>query len=159
MRRIGSALLIVAALGSVAPAAKARVAPPEADAAADPGIVVRWNQIAVAAAVTAKQFPAQSSISVSLAQAAVYDALVVIDSRYRAYGLRFTRTPSASRQAAVAVAAHDVLVRTFPNQTATLDTYEAASLASLPEGAAKQTGAAVGAAAAAGIARCVRATA
>lgn len=87
-------------------------------------------------------------------QAAVYNALVAIEGGYTPYNSTLTASPDASRDAAVAAAAHDVLVNDFPldsPEKAMLDSKYAASLAIIPDGQAKTDGIAVGAAAAAEI--------
>ena len=61
------------------------------------------------------------------------------------------KTANSSEAAAVARAAHDVLVEYFPGSSGTLDTKLAESLASVPDGPAEDTGVAIGAAAAAGV--------
>ncbi len=58
------------------------------------------------------------------------------------------KTDTSSEAAAVATAAHDVLVEYFPASAATLDTALAASLADVPDGSAETRGAEIGAAAA-----------
>ncbi len=105
---------------------------------AKPDAVITWNEIARRAAITvAKQFPAQSEIYVSFAQAAVYDAVVAIEGRYQPYKLILARQPGASVDAAVAAAAHDTLLHYFPAQQTALDADYATSLAAIPDGAAK----------------------
>src|SRR5438552_18183272 len=84
---------------------------------ASPAAVIAWNAIAQRAAITvAKQFQAQSMIYISFAQAAVYDAVVAIEGGYQPYEVRLAHLPEASVDAAVATAAHDVLVHYFPAQ-------------------------------------------
>lgn len=58
---------------------------------------------------------------------------------------------NSSETAALARAAHDVLVEYFPAASATLDARLAESLAGVPDGPAETTGAAIGAEAAAGV--------
>src|SRR5262245_44021189 len=99
----------------------------------------------------AKQSPPQSLISIAFAQAAVYDAVVAIAGRYQPYQLNLARRPGASLDAAVATAAHHVLVLYFPAQQVALDTDYATALAGILDGAAKTDGIAVGQEAAAGI--------
>ena len=60
-------------------------------------------------------------------------------------------TATSSEVAAVARAAHDVLVEYFPAAAATLDAKLADSLAGVPDGPAKSRGSQIGAAAAAGV--------
>jgi hypothetical protein len=85
----------------------------------------------------------------AMVQAAVYDAVESITGRFRPYAVHVPGA-SGSTAAAVAKAAHDVLVNRFPSLTGSLDmTYHAYLAAhSLPE---SDPGVAVGAAAAAGI--------
>ena len=117
-----------------------------------PAAVITWNGIAQRAAIqVAKQPPPQSLISIAFAQAAVYDAVVAIAGRYQPYALNLARRPGASVDAAVATAAHHVLVHYFPAQQVALDTDYATALAAISEGAAKDDGIAVGQEAAAGI--------
>jgi hypothetical protein len=129
-------------------------APPSAHATtpSSPAAVITWNAIAQRAAITvAKQFQTQSMIYISFAQAAVYDAVVAIEGGYQPYQIRLTHVPEASVDAAVATAAHDVLVHYFPAQQAELDADYATALAAIPDGVVKDTGIDVGRASAAGI--------
>src|SRR5262249_13733328 len=76
----------------------------------------------------------------AMTHAAIHDALKAIDRRYKPYALDRLAEPGASPEAAVAAAAHDVLVAQIPTQKATLDTAFASSLAGIPDGAAKTRG-------------------
>ena len=114
-----------------------------ADAVAD------WNAIAVQATITAARPGPSGVIDIAVVQAAIYDAVQAIEKRYEPY---YVEIPGAtgSAEAAVAKAAHDVLVNRFPAQTAALDnTYQQYLLShGLSE---SDPGIAVGAKAAAGI--------
>jgi hypothetical protein len=90
-------------------------------------------------------------ISLSFAEVAVYDAVVAIEGGYQHYQLRLAHLPEASVDAAVATAAHHVLVHSFPAQQAALDSDYATALAAIPDGVVKDTGIDVGRAAAAGM--------
>jgi hypothetical protein len=81
----------------------------------------------------------------------VYDAVVAIEGGYKPYQVRLARVPEALVDAAVATAAHHVLVHYFPAQRAELDADYAAALATVPDGAAKTAGIAVGQASATGL--------
>ncbi|MGI8672397.1 MAG: vanadium-dependent haloperoxidase, partial [Luteitalea sp.] len=76
---------------------------------------------------------------------AIFDALNSVETRYMPYHVRVNAAPGASPEAAVAQAAHDVLVAMMPTQQAAFDTALAETLAPLSPGAAAD-GAAVGAA-------------
>jgi hypothetical protein len=94
-----------------------------------------------------------------MTHAAVHDALNAIERRYMPYRLEIHVTPSASPEAAVATAAHHVLVNQysllsalgFPSQQAMFDNEYLASLALIPNGPAKTAGIGVGSTAAAAI--------
>jgi hypothetical protein len=135
------ALVTVLALGGAATAA---------DPGSDPAAVMDWNDVAVNAAVTVgKLSPPEATLRLAAVQAAVYDAVVAIEGGYQPYGDALTAQPGASVEAAVAAAAHDVLVDSFPDQQADLDTAYATALAAIPDGDAKTAGVSVGEAAAA----------
>jgi hypothetical protein len=87
-----------------------------------------------------------------MVQGAVYDAVNAIepiDRRYQPYLVLPAANPWDSQDAAAATAAFRVLVALFPNQLPTLQPLYDASLAAIPEGAAKEGGIAAGAEAAA----------
>jgi len=85
--------------------------------------VTDWNAIAVQTIVNAG--PTHGSaigfLDNATVQIAVYDAVVAIDGRFKPYHVQIPGA-SGSPAAAVAKAAHDVLVNRFPAQTAPLDT-------------------------------------
>src|SRR5262245_4292280 len=116
-------------------------------------VVTDWNAIANTTVFGGGlNFPAiQGSRILSMAHAAIHDALNAIDRRYKPYAQDRLAEPGASPEAAVAAAAHDVLVAQLPTQQATLDAAYASSLASIPDGAAKTRGVAIGQAAAAAV--------
>lgn len=88
-------------------------------------------------------------VHLSYMQAAIYNALVAIEGGYEPYHSSLTADPNASRDAAVAAAAYGVLNNYFPSVALT-GKYNA-SLAAIPDSAAKTDGIAVGQAAAAEI--------
>jgi hypothetical protein len=112
---------------------------------ASPEAILAWNAIAQRTAIqVARQFPQQAVIYISFVQAAVYNAVVAIEGRYEPYKINLAQRPGASIDAAVAAAAYTVLSHYFPAQQAALDVDYAASLAAIPDGAAKDAGIAVG---------------
>jgi hypothetical protein len=151
--------LLAASLGAAGPAS-----------ASEPGTaVLDWNRYAneaifnmpTAAVPGAGQTPPVGGIHLAMVQLAVYDAVNAIHGGHAAYLSGLPSAPaSASQAAAAAVAAHHVLVGlgtvanapSLPAAVVTrLDSLLAASLAAVPEGAAKIAGVAIGAAAAAAI--------
>ena len=114
-------------------------------------VVTEWNEVAISAAVAAGLNAPRHTRLFAMTHAAIHDALNAIDRRYTPYALGMQADPNASPEAAVAAAAHDVLVHEIPAQQASLDAKYAASLAGIPDGAPKTDGIAVGQAAAAAI--------
>jgi hypothetical protein len=88
-----------------------------ADAVAD--AVVDWNQITVDAVTVGRPGPI-GIVDIALVHIAVHDAVQAIEKRFEPY-LFETDRASGRRSAAVAAAAHDVLVGMYPAQSATLD--------------------------------------
>jgi hypothetical protein len=136
-------------------------------AGADP--VIDWNETALSAAFAANldnlTFGCNDALHESRIMAmmhvAIHDALNAIDRRYQPYAFD-GHAPDASPDAAVAAAAHDVLVATYPRlpgeigltPDAAISLVEAAyanSLAAIPDGSAKSEGILIGRAAAAAI--------
>jgi hypothetical protein len=116
--------------------------------------VTKWSEIAGRASLASGLAvnPLFESRVNAITQAAVHDALNAIDRRAEPYAYHGPLTPEASAGAAVATAAHFVLVDQFnrltaygyQSQQAMLDEAYAASLARIPDGAAKMQGIAVG---------------
>jgi hypothetical protein len=114
-------------------------------------VVIDWNVIATNAAFAAGKNALEQSRIYAMTHAAIHDALNAIDRRFKTYALDRRAEPNASPEAAVAAAAHGVLVAQLPTQQATLDAAYAASLAGIADGPAKTNGVAIGQAAAAAI--------
>ena len=94
---------------------------------ADTDAVVDWNQIAVDAVTVGRPGPI-GIVDIALVHVAVHDAVQAIERRFEPYHFEMERA-SGSRSAAVAAAAHDVLVGMYPAQAATLDPVYATYLA------------------------------
>jgi hypothetical protein len=118
----------------------------------DATFVVDWSATATAAIAIDAGLPApEAIIGLSYVQAAVYDAVVGIKGRYTEYGWHGQGPEDASVRAAVAAAAHRVLLTYFPISQPRVDADYATSLAQLPDGWSKNAGVAFGERAAAGI--------
>lgn len=118
-------------------------------AAAGPGSVIAWNAIMLRTVITVgQQPPPPSFVYATYVQAAVYNAVVAIEGGYEPYKSNIAHVPGASVDAAVATAAHNVLVHYFPLQQAALDSDYSTFLASIPAGTAKTEGINIGNAAA-----------
>ena len=132
-------VVVAAALPATASAHRP---PPAADA------VLQWNAIAQREIVPAPPGVAQpqpsSLSSMAFVQAAVYNAVVAIHHRYEPYGKGVVARGRASTDAAVATAAHDVLVHYFPAAATRLDADLAGTLGAIPDGKAEDLGVEVG---------------
>jgi PAP2 superfamily len=118
-----------------------------------PNSVTHWSEIAAA------PLTPQGTLGVvhlAMVHGAIYDAVNAIDGGHEPYLSKPSAMPMDSKDAAVAAAAHDVLVgvlttpTTLPPGTppATLESDYAAALAAIPDGPAKTGGVKVGQAAA-----------
>ena len=118
--------------------------------------VLKWNETALKAAAAGGQNPLQVTRTLAMVQAAVHDALNAINRRWAAYYFEGPGETGASPDAAVAAAAHTVLVGVVPSfgtlaqKIAALAIAEEAYMAALSrkgDGPAKTSGVAVGRAA------------
>src|SRR4051812_46399276 len=126
-------------------------APTPARAATGPNAVVVWNDNAQTAIYeVARQGPYVAPRSFAMVQGAVYDAVnAIAGTPYQPYLIAPPARRSDSAPAAVAAAAHDVLVSLFPAQAASIDEMYASPLATIAPGRSKDGGVRVGARAAA----------
>jgi len=138
MRVVNSFVVLAALAVTAAPAAAQQL-----------DTVLRWNRAMVAAIAAPNANPSTVFVTRPLAMTslAVFEAANAFERRYLGLVDVAAAPAGASRDAAVAQAAHDVLVALLPAQTATLDALLATSLAGIDESGARD-GAAVGAAAA-----------
>jgi hypothetical protein len=113
------------------------------DAATGADAVLDWNAV-MQATVSQVPDPFLQGHSATITQVAVFEAVNAIVGDYQPYRGSVTAPPGA---AAVA-AAHRALVRLHPDQAASLGAHRVASLAAIADGPAKDTGIAVGEAAA-----------
>ena len=134
--------LLVVALGVAAgftvtasARASAQSAPAGARAVAD------WSLIAQnAIVVVGRKFPGEAAVYMGIVHATIYDVVVAIEGGYRPYAITPTIPSNTSLEAAVAAAAHRVLVGRFPDQHASLDDVYFAYLNEIPDGEAKTNG-------------------
>ena len=119
---------------------------------ADLAVLNDWNVIAQTQAVTLRPTAHGQTRGMAMVQGAVYDAVNAIDRGYQPYLLDVDAldiNPSASYGAAIATAAHHVLVALVPpGAVAGLDAAYGATLAGIPDGASETEGISAGAAAA-----------
>ncbi|MEV6301973.1 phosphatase PAP2 family protein [Actinoplanes sp. NPDC051861] len=122
-----------------------------ADRTTTPNAVIQWNIHAQTAIFeTARQSPTAGTRSFAMVHGAVYDAVnAIAGAPYDPYLTAPPTRRGDSVPAAVATAAHRVLLKLFPAQETTLRAQYDAALAAIPDGSAERGGIAVGEAAAA----------
>lgn len=113
--------------------------------------VLQWNAIALDAIRTDRTAPPMAARDLAIVHVAIYDAVNSIDRQFAPYVSYVDAHPRASKEAAVAAAAHETLVALFPAQQATFDTKYTEALAAIADGTAETNGIAAGEAAAAQI--------
>jgi hypothetical protein len=117
--------------------------------------VTKWSELTnrlAADSILADLNPNFQTRMQAMAHIAMHDALNTIDRRYRSYTQEAPLTPNASPQAAVAAAAHTVLLDQwakiapfgFPDFQADLNAAYQNSLAAIPAGPAKTLGTQIG---------------
>ena len=111
----------------------------------DPAVISSWNLLAEHTFLgdTTKK-PQEAFLYLGFVDAAMYDAVVGIDGRYKPYSLHAHAPHGASDQAAAVAAAYKVVSTYSPYAHTTLDAAYAASLAQIPNGQAKTDGIAFG---------------
>jgi hypothetical protein len=110
-------------------------------------IVLRWNEIAAQTATATSPFN-QSRVA-AIVQLAVFEAVNAITGKFESYlNPAPVAAPGASVQAAVTIAAHNVMTSYFPAAAGVLDAARDTDLGAIPNGPAKTAGIAVGMAAA-----------
>jgi PAP2 superfamily protein len=91
--------------------------------------VMEWNQIALAASVTAAQGAVPQTRTMAIVHVSVHDAVNAVTREYKTYLSAGRAHWNASPEAAAIAAAHSALVGLFPVQAPALNAARAASLA------------------------------
>jgi hypothetical protein len=107
--------------------------------------VAAWDAVGTQAFSAAALTPAEGHPIFGYVAVAVYDAVMAIEGGYEPFAVEVDAPDGASAQAAVAAAAHGVLVHYLPAQETTiLDPALVTSLGSIPDSQAKTDGVTVG---------------
>src|SRR6267154_1479516 len=103
--------------------------------------VATWHAITESTVVaTAKKSPSVALVYFAYVDVAMYDAVNSIGGRFKPFAVEVHAPPGASRDAAAATAAHDVLVHYFRAQASVLNTDWDTSMAAIADGQAKTDG-------------------
>lgn len=122
-------------------------------------VILDWNAVQLTAIrdyTTLSQVPFSNRVvytapplaarNLAMVHVAMFDAINAVERKYQPYYVDMTASPGTSEVAAAATAAHDVLVAQYPKteQAALFTAALAESLASVPDGASKAAGIALG---------------
>jgi hypothetical protein len=114
-------------------------------AATPDAFVAAWDAVGVQASTAAGLSPGDAHTIFGYLGIAVYDSVMAVKGGYRPFAVRADAAPGASAEAAVAAAARHVLNHYLPAQAAGItDPAYTASLATIPDGQAKDDGVAAG---------------
>jgi hypothetical protein len=142
IRLIASALLAAAVI--VPGGAMSSTAQGQAGGSPDT-YVTDWDAVGTQAFTAAGLTPAEGHVIFAYVAIAVYDSVMAIEGGYRPFATEVDAPAGASAEAAVAAAAHSILVHYLPNQApGLLDPAYTTSLATIPDGQAKTDGVATG---------------
>lgn len=103
----------------------------------DGNVVTRWHEIAMRLMVDPG--PILDGRAFSIYQAAIHDAVNGIERHYKGYAVNLSM-PNASIDAAIAAAAHDVLIALSPSQREKIEAEYSSALAKVSDGPAKNDG-------------------
>lgn len=107
-------------------------------------VVLEWNQLAYEAMGGAEyQHSLQAARVNAMTHIAMHDALNAVQPLYKTYAFK-KRDSKADPVAAIASAAHTILVFSFPDKKAMLDARLSATLSTVKDGSAKKRGIALG---------------
>lgn len=113
--------------------------------AARADVVTDWNDVYLDTVRAVGGAPCPLARSGAMVHVAMYDALQAIDRRYTPLVVTDVHAGrNTNRKAAMAAAAHRVLVHLYPARTAIYDSALADSLAQIPDGVGENNGVAIG---------------
>jgi hypothetical protein len=107
-------------------------------------VVTDWNQTAIEVMKAANVAGNPWTRSMAMMHVAMSDAVNSVQGRYTRFAATIPAAPNASAEAGAATAARQMLIQLYPNQKARIDEAYALSLKSIPEGAARTEGVALG---------------
>ena len=105
--------------------------------------VIDWNIVAIDATAVPPNSVLQSR-TLAILHGAIFDAVHAVTQKGPAYAIDLQAPPGTSIEAAVAMAAHDVLVQLVPMQQPKLDQALGKALAQLPDDSGRKAGMAIG---------------
>jgi hypothetical protein len=143
--RIIFGILAASLIAATFAATTSAVSPAKAQTSNPERAVADWSLIAQNTIVAVgRRFPGEAAVFMGIVHATIYDVVVAIEGGYQPYAIRPTVPPNTALDAAVATAAHRVLVGRFPDQQGRLDDLYFALVNGIPDSEAKSNGILVG---------------
>src|SRR5262249_56722061 len=105
--------------------------------------ITDWNKKSISI-VTAYSLSAPAYRDMAMIHLAMFGCVNAIEPRYQPYKTRFEADPTASKDAAAAVAAAGILSKLHPDSAPKIDPELRQYLAQIPDGSAKSAGIALG---------------
>ena len=112
--------------------------------AAHGDVVTQWNGLLLDAIRVEDASPTLAARGLAILHTAIYDAVNSIERTHQPYFVDLTAPPGSSVEAAAAAAAHEVMVKSFPTESAHYDEVYQAFLAEQPPGPGLDAGLQVG---------------
>jgi len=106
-------------------------------------VITDWNQKAIPFVIS-YSLTAPAYRDMAMIHIAMFDCVNAIEPRYQPYKTKFDVDPSASKDAAAAVAAARVLSKLHPDSATKVESELASYLAAIPDGPAKSAGIGLG---------------
>ena len=114
-------------------------------------VITDWNTKSDEIAAQKQERPLKHSRGTAMLHVAMFEAVNAIEGRYLPYKLNLTADRTTSKEAAAALAGHDILLALYPDQQSTLEATLATMLAGIADGEPKAKGIELGKKAAAGL--------
>src|SRR6266542_600165 len=103
-------------------------------------MVTDWNSVALNAIEVDRTSPPKASRALAILHVSIFDACNGIGQNYQPYYVSGKPAGVASKEAAIAAAAHKVLVHLYPAQQSAFDAAYASRVAGMAEGPGKSVG-------------------
>src|SRR5450755_1130174 len=103
-------------------------------------VIMDWNAKADAIGIEKQLVNVPNARGQAMLHLAMFEAVNEIERRYAPYKLNLVADRTASKEAAAAAAAYDILLNLYPDQKSGLDSTLAASLSGIAETDAKAKG-------------------
>lgn len=144
LTRLAPAIAAVAITAGAVAGIPTGGSPETARAASADAHIAHWDAVAMKAALSPGNTPAEQLPVFAYLSIAVYDSVVAIEGGYQPFLIGGNAPAGASPEAATAGAARTILLHYLPAQAATIEEGYTTALALIPDGPSEDTGVAFG---------------